>query len=230
MTSLYKKGLAYHKDSWVNWDPRVSQTVLANQQVLADGTSERGGAVVVKKKLTQWYFELTDYADRLLDDLNQLEGTGPSGPGVQQNWIGRSIGADVDFAIEAAAEARQGVRVFTTRPDTLFGATSWSSPPTRRSPTNGHRRDAGALAAYREQVQALTEIERQSTEREKTGVFTERYAINPPGGEGCRSRPPTTSWPTTAPGHHGRPGRRQRDLDFARSFDLPVRAVVDTGE
>ncbi|HSP75240.1 MAG TPA: class I tRNA ligase family protein, partial [Cryobacterium sp.] len=97
---LYKKGLAYRKDSWVNWDP-VDQTVLANEQVLADGTSERSGAVVVKKKLTQWYFKITDYADRLLDDLNQLEGTWPAKVlNMQRNWIGRSIGADVDFVIE----------------------------------------------------------------------------------------------------------------------------------
>ena len=94
---LYEKGLAYRKESWVNWDP-VDQTVLANEQVLADGTSDRSGAIVVKKKLTQWYFKITDYADRLLDDLNQLEGSWPSKVlAMQRNWIGRSIGADVDF-------------------------------------------------------------------------------------------------------------------------------------
>ena len=117
---LYKKGLAYRKDSWVNWDP-VDQTVLANEQVLADGTSERSGAVVVKKKLTQWYFKITDYADRLLDDLNQLEGTWPAKVlNMQRNWIGRSIGGDVDFVIEGREER---ISVFTTRPDTLYGAT-----------------------------------------------------------------------------------------------------------
>ncbi|HEX7833929.1 MAG TPA: class I tRNA ligase family protein, partial [Pseudolysinimonas sp.] len=94
---LYEKGLAYRKDSWVNWDP-VDQTVLANEQVLPDGTSERSGTVVVKKKLTQWYFKITDYADRLLDDLNQLEGSWPSKVlAMQRNWIGRSAGADIDF-------------------------------------------------------------------------------------------------------------------------------------
>ena len=117
---LYEKGLAYRKDSWVNWDP-VDQTVLANEQVLPDGTSERSGAVVVKKKLTQWYFKITDYADRLLDDLNQLEGSWPSKVlAMQRNWIGRSTGADVDFVIEGHPDV---VTVFTTRPDTLFGTT-----------------------------------------------------------------------------------------------------------
>jgi leucyl-tRNA synthetase len=117
---MYKKGLAYRKDSWVNWDP-VDQTVLANEQVLPDGTSERSGAMVVKKKLTQWYFKITDYADRLLDDLDKLEGNWPSKVlSMQRNWIGRSQGADVQFAIEGRDEP---VTVFTTRPDTLWGAT-----------------------------------------------------------------------------------------------------------
>ena len=113
---LYEKGLAYRKASWVNWDP-VDQTVLANEQVLADGTSERSGAVVVKKKLTQWYFRITDYADRLLDDLDQLEGKWPTKVlNMQRNWIGRSVGAEVEFEIEGR-EAK--VPVFTTRPDTM---------------------------------------------------------------------------------------------------------------
>ncbi|MEK6344584.1 MAG: class I tRNA ligase family protein, partial [Curtobacterium sp.] len=117
---MYEKGLAYRKDSWVNWDP-VDQTVLANEQVLPDGTSDRSGAVVVKKKLTQWYFKITEYADRLLDDLNQLEGRWPAKVIAQQrNWIGRSVGADVDFVIEGRDEP---VTVFTTRPDTIHGVT-----------------------------------------------------------------------------------------------------------
>ena len=106
---LYEKGLAYRKESWVNWDP-IDQTVLANEQVLPDGTSERSGAVVVKKKLTQWYFKITDYADRLLDDLNQLEGSWPSKVlAMQRNWIGRSIGADVDFEIEGREREGHGL-------------------------------------------------------------------------------------------------------------------------
>ncbi|TFC45875.1 leucine--tRNA ligase [Cryobacterium sp. TMT1-21] len=227
---LYKKGLAYRKDSWVNWDP-VDQTVLANEQVLADGTSERSGAVVVKKKLTQWYFKITDYADRLLDDLNQLEGTWPAKVlNMQRNWIGRSIGADVDFVIEGREER---VSVFTTRPDTLFGATFMVVAP---DADLAAELVADASPAVRErfqeylvQVQNSTEIERQATDREKTGVFLERYAINPANGERL---PIWAADYVLADYGHGAvmavPAHDQRDLDFARKFDLPVIVVVDT--
>ena len=227
---LYKKGLAYRKDSWVNWDP-VDQTVLANEQVLADGTSERSGAVVVKKKLTQWYFKITDYADRLLDDLNQLEGTWPAKVlNMQRNWIGRSIGADVDFVIEGREER---ISVFTTRPDTLYGATFMVVAPDAdlaaelvadASPTVKER-----FQEYLVQVQNSTEIERQATDREKTGVFLERYAINPANGERL---PIWAADYVLADYGHGAvmavPAHDQRDLDFARRFDLPVIVVVDT--
>ena len=227
---LHKKGLAYRKDSWVNWDP-IDQTVLANEQVLADGTSDRSGAVVVKKKLTQWYFKITDYADRLLDDLNQLEGTWPAKVlNMQRNWIGRSIGADVDFAIEGRAER---VTVFTTRPDTLFGATFMVVAPdcdlAAELVAEATPEQQEAFQQYLVQVQRSTEIERQATDRPKTGVFLGRYAINPINGE----RLPIwaadyvladygTGAVMAVPAHD------QRDLDFARAFDLPVRVVVDT--
>ena len=122
---LYERGLAYRKESPVNWCPN-DQTVLANEQVV-DGHCERCGAEVVKKKLTQWYFKITDYADRLLDDLNQLEGFWPQKViRMQRNWIGRSVGADIDFEIEG----REGsVTVFSTRPDTLHGATFFVVAP-----------------------------------------------------------------------------------------------------
>ncbi|TFC96692.1 MULTISPECIES: leucine--tRNA ligase [Cryobacterium] len=227
---LYKKGLAYRKDSWVNWDP-VDQTVLANEQVLSDGTSERSGAVVVKKKLTQWYFKITDYADRLLDDLNQLEGTWPAKVlNMQRNWIGRSIGADVDFAIEGREER---ISVFTTRPDTLYGATFMVVAPDAdlaaelvadASPAVKER-----FQDYLVKVQNSTEIERQATDREKTGVFLERYAINPANGERL---PIWAADYVLADYGHGAvmavPAHDQRDLDFARRFDLPVIVVVDT--
>jgi len=228
---LYEKGLAYRKESWVNWDP-VDQTVLANEQVLPDGTSDRSGAVVVKKKLTQWYFKITDYADRLLDDLNQLEGSWPSKVlAMQRNWIGRSVGADVDFEIEGRAEK---VTVFTTRPDTLFGATfmvvapdsdlaaelvAGSTDPVVRA----------TFAEYLTQVQKSTEIERQDASREKTGVFLDRFAINPVNGE---RMPIWAADYVLADYGHGAvmavPAHDQRDLDFARKFDLPVRVVLDT--
>ncbi len=227
---MYEKGLAYRKDSWVNWDP-VDQTVLANEQVLPDGTSDRSGAVVVKKKLTQWYFSITRYADRLLDDLNQLEGRWPAKVlAMQRNWIGRSEGAEVDFAIEGRDTP---VTVFTTRPDTLFGATfmvvapesdlaaelvEGSSPQVKKD-----------FAAYLETTQKATDIDRQDASREKTGVFLERYAINPVNGERL---PIWVADYVLADYGTGAimavPAHDQRDLDFALKYELPVRVVLDT--
>lgn len=227
---LYERGLAYRKDALVNWDP-VDQTVLANEQVLPDGTSDRSGAVVVKKKLTQWFFKITDYADRLLDDLNQLEGFWPQKViRMQRNWIGRSVGADIDFEIEGRAEK---VTVFSTRPDTLHGATfmvvapdsdlaaelvAGSSPEVRMR-----------FRDYLDQVQRETDIERQSTDRPKTGVFLDRFATNPINGERL---PIWAADYVLADYGHGAvmavPAHDQRDLDFARAFDLPIRTVVDT--
>ncbi len=226
---LYKAGLAYRKESWVNWDP-VDQTVLANEQVLADGTSERSGAMVVKKRLTQWYFKITDYADRLLDDLDQLEGHWPSKVlQMQRNWIGRSIGADVEFEIEGRDER---VPVFTTRPDTLWGATFMVVAPDAALATELVKDTSPAVqqrfAEYLAEVQHSTEIERQATDRQKTGVFLERYAINPVNGERL---PIWAADYVLADYGHGAvmavPAHDQRDLDFARAFDLPVRVVVD---
>ncbi|MEC5149978.1 leucine--tRNA ligase [Cryobacterium sp. GrIS_2_6] len=227
---LYKKGLAYRKDSWVNWDP-IDQTVLANEQVLPDGTSDRSGAIVVKKKLTQWYFKITDYADRLLDDLNQLEGTWPAKVlNMQRNWIGRSIGADVDFAIEGREAV---VSVFTTRPDTLFGATFMVVAPdsdlAAELVADSTPEVRKRFQDYLVQMQKSTDIERQATDRPKTGVFLERFAINPVNGERL---PIWAADYVFADYGHGAvmavPAHDQRDLDFARKFDLPVRVVVDT--
>ncbi|WP_280680052.1 leucine--tRNA ligase [Cryobacterium sp. CG_9.6] len=227
---LHKKGLAYRKDSWVNWDP-IDQTVLANEQVLADGTSERSGAVVVKKKLTQWYFKITDYADRLLDDLNQLEGSWPTKVlNMQRNWIGRSIGADVEFEIEGRDER---VTVFTTRPDTLFGTTFMVVAPdsdlAAELVAGASTEVQTAFQDYLVQVQRSTEMERQATDRPKTGVFLGRYAVNPVNGERL---PIWTADYVLADYGTGAvmavPAHDQRDLDFARAFNLPVRVVVDT--
>ncbi|MCI4658575.1 leucine--tRNA ligase [Cryobacterium zhongshanensis] len=227
---LYKKGLAYRKDSWVNWDP-IDQTVLANEQVLPDGTSDRSGAIVIKKKLTQWYFKITDYADRLLDDLNQLEGTWPAKVlNMQRNWIGRSIGADVDFAIEGREAV---VSVFTTRPDTLFGATFMVVAPdsdlAAELVADSTPEVRERFQDYLVQMQKSTDIERQATDRPKTGVFLERYAINPVNGERL---PIWAADYVFADYGHGAvmavPAHDQRDLDFALKFDLPVRVVVDT--
>ncbi|MGV9193138.1 leucine--tRNA ligase [Microbacterium sp. MC2] len=226
---LYERGLAYRKESPVNWCPN-DQTVLANEQVV-DGRCERCGAEVIKKKLTQWYFKITEYADRLLDDLNQLEGSWPHKVlQMQRNWIGRSVGADIDFEIEGRAEK---VTVFSTRPDTLHGATFFVVAP------DGDL--AAELAAeaspevrmrfqdYLDRVQKTSEIERQTADRPKTGVFLERYAINPVNGERL---PIWAADYVLADYGHGAvmavPAHDQRDLDFARAFDLPVRVVVDT--
>ena len=227
---MYEKGLAYRKDSWVNWDP-VDQTVLANEQVLPDGTSDRSGAVVVKKKLTQWYFKITDYADRLLDDLNQLEGSWPAKVlTMQRNWIGRSSGADVDFVIEGH---HSPVTVFTTRPDTLFGATFMVVAPdsdlAAELAAGSTPEVRMAFQAYLEDVQKKSEIDRQDTSREKTGVFLDRWAVNPVNGE----RIPVWAADYVLAGYgHGAimavPAHDQRDLDFARAFDLEVKVVVDT--
>jgi leucyl-tRNA synthetase len=227
---LYEKGLAYRKESWVNWDP-VDQTVLANEQVLPDGTSERSGAVVVKKQLTQWYFKITDYADRLLDDLNQLEGSWPAKVlSMQRNWIGRSIGADVDFRIE---DSERTVTVFTTRPDTLHGVTFMVVAPDSELAAElaaGSTPEVqAAFAEYLVQAQKNTEIERQDATRTKTGIPLERFAINPATGERI---PIWTADYVLADYGHGAvmavPAHDQRDLDFARAFGLPVRVVVDT--
>ncbi|MCU1403468.1 MAG: leucine--tRNA ligase [Microbacteriaceae bacterium] len=227
---LYEKGLAYRKDSWVNWDP-IDQTVLANEQVLPDGTSDRSGAVVVKKKLTQWYFKITDYADRLLDDLNQLEGSWPTKVlSMQRNWIGRSIGADVDFVIEGREGA---VTVFTTRPDTLYGTTFMVVAPdsdlAAELAAGSSATVQANFAEYLTQVQKMTEIDRQDASRDKTGVPLDRFAINPATGERI---PIWTADYVLADYGHGAvmavPAHDQRDLDFARKFGLPVRVVVDT--
>ncbi|MDN3309357.1 leucine--tRNA ligase [Microbacterium oryzae] len=226
---LHERGLAYRKESPVNWCPN-DQTVLANEQVV-DGHCERCGAEVVKKKLTQWYFKITEYADRLLDDLNQLEGFWPHKVlQMQRNWIGRSVGADIDFEIEGRDEK---VTVFSTRPDTLHGATfmvvapdsdlaaelvAGSSPEVRM-----------AFQAYLDEVRKQTDIERQNTDRPKTGVFLDRFAINPVNGERL---PIWAADYVLADYGHGAvmavPAHDQRDLDFAIRFDLPVRVVVDT--
>ncbi|MGO4493467.1 leucine--tRNA ligase, partial [Arthrobacter sp. 2YAF22_2] len=229
---FYERGLAYRKNSPVNWCPK-DQTVLANEQVV-NGACERCGTAVTKKSLNQWYFKITDYADRLLDDMDELRGHWPERVlAMQKNWIGRSEGAHVNFAIEAdGGKPAQDVTVFTTRPDTLYGATFFvvaaDAPLAVELVTDEH---ATALEAYREQVKALSEIERQATEREKTGVFTGRYAINPLNGE---KLPVWAADYVLADYGTGAimavPAHDQRDLDFAKTFGLPVRAVLDTGE
>ncbi|MFZ4895721.1 leucine--tRNA ligase [Plantibacter sp. Mn2098] len=226
---LFEKGLAYRKASPVNWCPN-DQTVLANEQVV-DGRCERCGAEVTKKNLTQWYFRITDYADRLIDDLNQLEGSWPAKVlSMQRNWIGRSSGADVTFQIEGRTEP---ISVYTTRPDTLHGVTFMVVAPDSdlaAELVSGSSVEVRLrFQDYLERVKGESDISRLSSEREKTGVFLERYAINPLNGERL---PIWAADYVLADYGHGAimavPAHDQRDLDFARAFDLPVRVVVDT--
>ncbi|HJX79776.1 leucine--tRNA ligase [Glutamicibacter sp.] len=229
---FYEKGLAYRKDHPVNWCP-TDQTVLANEQVV-NGACERCGTAVTKKSLNQWYFKITDYADRLLEDMDGLKGHWPERVLLmQKNWIGRSEGAQVTFSIAAQDQLDEvKIPVFTTRPDTLYGATfmvvAADAALAGELVTDEHR---AALEEYQEQVKALSEIERQSSEREKTGVFLGRYAINPLSGE---KLPVWAADYVLADYGTGAimavPAHDQRDLDFARTFDLPVRVVVETGE
>jgi leucyl-tRNA synthetase len=224
---FYERGLAYRKDGYVNWCP-VDQTVLANEQVIA-GRCERCGNEVVRRVLTQWYFKITEYADRLLADMAELEGHWPEPVLLmQRNWIGRSEGAEVRFTIEGRDEP---VTVFTTRPDTLYGATFFviaADSPLAQEVCAPSLRDE--LEDYLAQVGKLTDIERQSTDRPKTGVFLGRYAINPVNSE----RIPVWAADYVLPDYGtgaimAVPAHDQRDLDFARAFGLPIRLVVDTG-
>ena len=229
---FYERGLAYRKNSPVNWCPK-DLTVLANEQVV-NGACERCGTTVTKKSLNQWYFKITDYADRLLHDMEELKGQWPERVlAMQRNWIGRSEGAHVNFRIEAAdGRPERDVTVFTTRPDTLHGATFFvvaADAHLALDLVTAEQHDA--LMQYREKVKGLSDIERQSTEREKTGVFLGRYAVNPLNGE---KLPVWAADYVLADYGTGAimavPAHDQRDLDFARTFDLPVRAVLDTGE
>lgn len=230
---FHQRGLAYRKDSPVNWCPK-DQTVLANEQVV-DGACERCGTEVTKKSLNQWYFAITEYADRLLDDMEQLSGRWPERVlAMQRNWIGRSTGASVRYTIESAADGAdvEPVEVFTTRPDTLYGVTfmvvAADAELAEQLVTDQHR---GELEAYREQLGSVSDIERQSAERERTGVFLGRHAIHPLTGERLpvwASDYVLADYGTGAV--MGVPAHDQRDLEFARAMGLDVRVVVDTGE
>jgi len=226
---MFNKGLAYRKDSPVNWCPSC-QTVLANEQVVA-GLCERCDTEVTKKKLNQWYLKITDYADRLLDDMSELEGQWPEKVlMMQRNWIGRSIGAEVKFEIEGRKDP---VTIYTTRPDTLYGATFMvvaADSALAAELVAGSAVEA-KFNEYLEGVKAVTDIDRLATDRPKTGIFLERYAINPVNGA---KLPIWASDYVLADYGTGAimavPAHDPRDLDFARAMKLDVKVVVDTGE
>ena len=223
-----ERGLAYRKNSPVNWCPQ-DQTVLANEQVV-DGRCERCGAEVTKRALTQWYFKITDYAQELYDDLDVLAPTWPERViNAQRNWIGRSEGAHVEFPVEGREEP---LTVYTTRPDTIFGATfmvvAADADLAEELVTDEKRAE---FEAYREEVRKASEIERQSTERPKTGVDLGVRAINPVTGQ------PIPIWASDyVLADYGTgvimavPGQDQRDWDFATKFGLPIVRTVQPPE
>jgi len=225
---MFEKGLAYRKDSAVNWCPDC-QTVLANEQVVA-GLCERCDSPVTKKKLNQWYLKITDYADRLLDDMAQLEGKWPEKVLLmQRNWIGRSTGAQVDFAVD---KLDQKITVYTTRPDTLYGATFMvvAADSELAAKLVAGTKVEGEFKKYLESVKSASDIDRLATDRVKTGIFLEQYAINPVNNEKI---PIWASDYVLADYGTGAimavPAHDQRDLDFAKAMKLPVRVVIDTG-
>jgi leucyl-tRNA synthetase len=228
-TKLHDRGLAYRKDSAVNWCPGC-QTVLANEQVVA-GLCERCDSAVTKKKLNQWYFKITDYADRLLDDMAVLEGKWPEKVLLmQRNWIGRSQGANVNFVIEGRTEP---VTIYTTRPDTLYGATFMvvAADSALAAELAAGTAVEAEFTSYLEKIKAASDIDRLATDRPKSGVDLKRFAINPVNGE---KLPIWASDYVLADYGTGAimavPAHDQRDLDFARAMKLPVRVVVETGE
>ena len=220
---FYERGLAYRKESPVNWCPQ-DQTVLANEQVV-NGRCERCDAVVTKRNLTQWYFRITEYADRLLDDMAMLDWP-ERVLTMQRNWIGRSTGAEVQFPVEGRDEP---VTVYTTRPDTLYGATFFvvaADSALAAELAAGSPAEA-EFSTYLERVRQETDMDRLATDRPKTGVFLHRHAVNPINGEHL---PIYASDYVLADYGTGAimavPAHDQRDFEFARAFDLPVRIVV----
>ncbi|MEO1403594.1 MAG: leucine--tRNA ligase [Cyanobacteria bacterium J06635_1] len=220
---FYEAGLAYQKEAAVNWDP-IDQTVLANEQVDSEGRSWRSGAKVERKLLRQWFLKITDYAEQLLNDLDQLPGWPERVKLMQANWIGKSTGAHVTFTTAVGDD----IKIYTTRPDTLWGATfmvlSPEHPLVAKLTTAEQQ---GAIAAYQTQAAAMSEIDRTAENREKTGVWTGSYAINPVND----AQIPIwiadyvmmdygTGAIMAVPAHD------QRDFEFARKFDLPIKVVV----
>jgi len=219
---LYERGLAYESFAPVNWCPELG-TVLANEEVI-DGKSEVGGFEVTKKPMRQWVLKITEYADRLLSDLDQVDWP-ETIKQQQRNWIGRSEGADIVFGVEGLADAR--LTVFSTRPDTLFGATFMVLAPEHelvaRVTTESQRCDVDACVA---KATAMSERDRIAV-TEKTGVFTGGYALNPVNG--CRIPIWVADYVLVSYGHGAImsvPGHDERDHEFARKFGLPIKRVI----
>ncbi len=225
---LFKKGLAYQKEGLVNWCPE-DKTVLANEQVV-DGRCERCDTIVEKKMLKQWYYKITDYADRLIDDLDTLPGWPENLKTMQKEWIGRSWGAEIDFTIKETGEK---LPILTTRPDTIFGVTFMAIAP--ESPLidslNLSGKHKAVVDEYRAKAMKRSEIDRASVTGEKDGVFTGKYAINPFNGEEIQL------WVADyVLAHYGTgavmavPGHDSRDFAFAKKYDIPIKIVIHPDE
>ncbi len=220
---FFQAGLAYQKEAAVNWDP-VDQTVLANEQVDSEGRSWRSGAKVERKLLRQWFLKITDYAEELLADLEKLPGWPDRVRLMQENWIGKSTGAKVTFMTEQG----DPLEVFTTRPDTLWGATfmvlSPEHPLVEKLTTDTQR---AAIAAYQAEAAAKSDLDRTAEDKEKTGVWTGSYAINPVNG----AKIPIWIADYVLMGYGtgaimAVPAHDERDFAFARKFGLDVIVVV----
>lgn len=224
---FFKAGLAYQKEATVNWDP-IDQTVLANEQVDADGRSWRSGAKVERKLLRQWFLKITDYAEQLLVDLDKLKGWPDRVKLMQANWIGKSTGAQVTFTTEAGDE----IVVFTTRPDTLWGASfmvlSPEHPLVEKLTTS---EQSEAIKQYQEAAAAKSDLDRTAEGQEKTGVWTGSYAINPVNDQKIPiwiADYVLMDYGTGA--IMAVPAHDQRDFEFAKKFNLPIHVVVQPAD
>jgi leucyl-tRNA synthetase len=223
---LYKRGLAYQGEVPVNWCPELG-TVLANEEVI-DGKSERGGHPVIRKPMLQWVFRITEYAESLLEGLDDVDWP-ESVKNLQRNWIGRSDGSNVEFEIPSINET---IRVFTTRPDTLFGATYMVLAPEHplvEKLTNAKAQET--ITNYVKSATGKSDLDRGELNKEKTGVFLGAYAINPLNNEEIPiwiSDYVLMSYGTGA--IMAVPGHDQRDYEFAKKFDLPIVQVVAGGD
>ena len=222
---LYHRGLAYIAEVPVNWCPQLG-TVLANEEVV-DGVSERGGFPVIRKPMRQWMLKITEYADRLIEDLDLLDWP-DSLKDMQRNWIGKSVGAEVDFALP---DGSAKIRVYTTRPDTLFGATYMVLSPEHELvdviTTDEQRAE---VASYVEQAARKSDLQRTDLAKEKTGVFTGAYAINPVNDEKIPIWIADYVLATYGTGAiMAVPAHDERDWEFATKYDIPIVEVVSGG-
>ena len=224
-TKLYEKGLAYEAEVAVNWVPELG-TVISNEEVI-DGKSERGGYDVVRKPMRQWMLKITAYADRLLDDLDLVDWP-DSIKEMQRNWIGRSVGANVEFKV---AGTDKTYTIFTTRPDTLFGATySVLAPELDLVQEITTPEQKAAVEAYIEETAKKSDLKRTDLAKEKTGVFTGAYAINPVNGKEIPiwiADYVLASYGTGA--IMAVPAHDERDYEFAKTFDLEILPVIEGG-